>query len=200
MKQECHAKVKQHVAKQGRRCDPGSASFDIDVARSNVHHKDADLERQRDKELGIHNGGKEGSKDFGFGLDRRSFAGEGLDNASGDIDKGDFGGFSSIYSIFYRRSGTFLGGGDKARGEGGYGKGGYSGYGKGCDYDKDHKRHKPICKHLNKSKKNTEAVHIDSAAEFDAVAAQNAAQKARAENKAEAKQKLRKGHDKGGDL
>ncbi|KAK0520899.1 hypothetical protein OC834_006862, partial [Tilletia horrida] len=222
LKQKDHAKAKQHAAElnaaKAAAATHTATKFDIDAARTNAHHKDADVKKQKDKKLNIHKGGKGG--DFGF--DRRSLAGEGFGSDSGGVGKGAFGDFNNFGVGVGSGKGADLsfndiGDGSGKGGDFGFGNFGGCKYGnggglfyrrsgalfgddKGGGYDKNLKKHKQVYKHVDKANKNKEAAHIDSAAEFDAAAAQKAAHKAKAEAKAEAKHKLKKGSGKGGDF
>ncbi|KAK0518741.1 hypothetical protein OC835_007751 [Tilletia horrida] len=132
-KQKDHVKVKQHAAElnavKAAAATHAATKFDIDAARTNAHHKDADVKKQKDKKLDIHKGGKGG--DFGF--DRRSLVGEGFGSDFGGVGKGAFGDFNNFGAgsgkggdfgfnnfgghkfgngggLFYRRSGALFGG------------------------------------------------------------------------------------------
>ncbi|KAK0519991.1 hypothetical protein OC842_007255 [Tilletia horrida] len=100
-KQKDHAEAKQHAAElnaaKAAAATHAATKFDIDAARTNAHHKDADVKKQKDKKLNIHKGGnKKGSKGGDFGFDRRSLAGEGFGSDSGGVGKGAFGGFNTF--------------------------------------------------------------------------------------------------------
>ncbi|KAK0522314.1 hypothetical protein OC842_006496, partial [Tilletia horrida] len=203
-----------------------ATKFDIDAARTNAHHKDADVKKQKDKKLDIHKGGNKkggkGGKGGNFGFDRRSLVGEGFGSDFGAVGKGAFGDFNNFGVGVGSGKGVDLGFNDFGVGSGKGGDFGFNTFGgrkfgsggglfyrrsgalfgddKGGGYDKNLKKHKQVYKHLDKANKNKEAAHIDSAAEFDAAAAQKAAHKAKAEAKAEAKHKLKKGSGKDGDF
>ncbi|KAK0518578.1 hypothetical protein OC835_007797, partial [Tilletia horrida] len=100
-KQKDHAEAKQHAAElnaaKAAAATHAATKFDVDAARTNTHHKDADVKRQKDKKLDIHKGGnKKGGKGSNFSFDRRSLVGEGFGSDFGGEGKGAFGDFNNF--------------------------------------------------------------------------------------------------------